>query len=118
MGLISDTGFSYGHGVVTVTAGAGVGYVVALGAGFHAAGGSRHLQRRGGRETIAYGLYQDAACTTPWGDSDSFGTFPAGGEHGVGTGRAEALTIYARLLVTTLGTPGLYEDSVTVTVLY
>jgi spore coat protein U-like protein len=118
-GAVYDAGPSLGHGLVVVSAPSGVTFSVALGSGVHPSGDHRNLQRVGGVEKIPYNLYQDAACSIPWGDSDSSATFPsASGVSAVGTGRGEPITIYGKLVLPELLPAGTYGDTVLVTILY
>jgi spore coat protein U-like protein len=108
-----------GIGTVTVTAPAGVSFKVAWGGGFHYSAGSRHLKRNNGAEMIPYSLYRDAGCTLATGDADLGDTYPAGsGVAGTGNGRDVLITTYARLMVPGQAPPGLYVDSIMVSVLY
>lgn len=61
---------------------------------------------------IVYGLYRDAARALPWGS--------AGGQTsaGTGTGLAQAATVYGRVAPQTTPAPGLYSDTIVVTVTY
>ena len=116
-GQFHGSGTFAAQSVLRVRAPAGAACEVTAGAGQNASGGSRNIQRLGGRELIPYELYKDSACTIPWGDSDTDGTFPGGsGLLFQGTGRNEVITIYARLVVGPRLPPGAYGDSLVVTV--
>lgn len=104
---------------ITVAAPAGLNFSIALGGGFHPAAGLRHLKQNDGAETIPYNLYQDAGCTRALGDANLGDTFPAGtGVTGSGIGRDLLITVYGRLSVPSRAPPGLYLDSIVVSVTY
>lgn len=108
-----------GMGTVTVTAPGGLNFRIALDRGFHYTGGVRHLKRSTGPELISYSLYSDAGCTLSLGDAGFGDTFPAGRSvAATGIGRAQLITIYARLTVPAPAPPGLYLDSIMVSVIY
>jgi spore coat protein U-like protein len=65
-----------------------------------------------GAERLAYNLYQDAARTIVWGD----GTPPS--RTLVGTRRRTTYTIYGRIPAGQWVAPGVYGDSITVTLLF
>lgn len=62
-------------------------------------------------DTIAYGLYQDAAHTEAWGTGAAVKT-------GTGSGGAVPLTVYAKIPDTEGAHPGLFKDIVTATITY
>jgi len=63
--------------------------------------------------TVQYSLYTTAARTTVWGDTVGTDTVAA-----TGNGAAQVYTIYGRVPPQTTPAPGLYTDTVTVTVTY
>lgn len=100
---------------ISVTCSPGVAYTVGIGAGTAGTVTSRlmSLHSGGSSATIPYGLYQDAADTTPWGDTTSTE------EAGTGNGSAQTLTVYAQ--VPAASTPpavGIYGDYLPITVTY
>jgi spore coat protein U-like protein len=108
-----------GIGTVTFTAPAGLNFRVALGGGFYYSAGFRHLKQNDGAETIPYNLYQDAGCTLAFGDAGLGDTFaPGSGVAGSGIGRDVLIRVYGRLTVLSSAPPGLYLDSVVVSVTY
>jgi spore coat protein U-like protein len=108
-----------GMATIIVTAPGGLNFRVALDRGFHFFGGVRHLKSNIGAEVIPYSLYSDAGCTLALGDAGFGDTFPAGSSvTGTGIGRAQLITIYARLTVPAPAPPGLYLDSIMVSVIY
>jgi spore coat protein U-like protein len=118
-GPIYTAGTFTGIGTVTVTAPVGLNFRVAVDGGFHYFAGFRHLKRNGGAEVIPYSLYNDAGCTLALGDAGLGDRFPAGSSvAGTGIGRDELITIYGRLTVPALAPPGLYLDSIMVSVIY
>ena len=93
-------------------------YTVSLGAGSGAgATVGKRLMTGSSAATVAYGLYQDSARSTVWGATPP----PAAGANtvsGVGTGSAQALTIYGRVPPQPTPTQGTYNDTVLVTLTY
>jgi spore coat protein U-like protein len=65
-----------------------------------------------GAASISYGLYKDVGYGQPWGD--------ARGDvvTGTGTGAVEALPVYGIVPAQTTPAPGVYRDTVVVTVTY
>lgn len=61
---------------------------------------------------IVYGLYRDAARSLPWGATAGQTT------SGTGTGLSQAATVYGRVAPQTTPAPGLYSDTIVVTVTY
>jgi spore coat protein U-like protein len=66
-----------------------------------------------GAEFVTYGLYRDAARTQPWGATLGTNTLS-----GTGTGNTAAIPVYGRVPPQTTPTPGLYTDTVVITVNY
>lgn len=64
-------------------------------------------------EFVRYGLYRDAARTLPWGATLGTNTYS-----GTGTGLSVSVPVYGRVPVQATPTPGLYSDTVVVTVNY
>ncbi len=110
-------GSATANGDVSVTCSENVAYHITLDAGLNYAAGARNLSD-GGAGRFGYALYKDPALTSEWGDSDYANTFTGGSSLAdTGNGALQAHTVYGRLLPGT-GTPGLYTDTVTVTVVY
>jgi len=108
-----------GIGTVVVTAPAGLNFSVAWGKGLHYSSGFRHMKRSGGADLIPYTLYRDAGCTVSLSDPGLGDTYPAGSSvAAMGTGRAQVIPIHGRLTVPVQAQPGMYLDSIVVTVLY
>jgi spore coat protein U-like protein len=115
-GDIGEPGTYGGTASLDVTVPPGMEYAVAADAGLHSFGGFRCVMLKDGAEVIPYQLYKDPACNTPWGDSDFEDTFPYGSAiRGEGTGAPQSVTMYGRLLVGPAPIPGLYGDSVVIT---
>ncbi len=131
---ISGTGLNFGNyvgaqltstGAITVTCSQDRPYNVTLDRGLNS---TSNLNIRGMRDvnsqtfTVAlqYFLYKDSAMTQEWGDSGFAGTYPLGTSvSGTGTGSAQTLTIYGKLLADQLGAaPGIYTDTVVATLLF
>jgi spore coat protein U-like protein len=104
------------NGDVTVNCSDTVSYNIALDAGLHYNAPNREVSD--GVNGIGYGLYQDSAYTTEWGDSDFGNTYAAGLSQGdTGNGLDQPHTVYGGLGASS-GPLGPYTDVVTVTVHY
>jgi spore coat protein U-like protein len=66
-----------------------------------------------GGNTVTYGLYQNSARTTAWGDVIGTNT-----EAGTGTGLSQSYTVYGRVPSQTTPAPATYTDSIVTTVTY
>jgi spore coat protein U-like protein len=88
-------------------------YTVALNGGNSGAVNPTQRKMANGPSQITYGLYRDAARTLPWGST--MGTNTASG---TGTGLIQALTVYGRVAAQTTPAPGVYQDTIVVTVTY
>jgi spore coat protein U-like protein len=97
-------------GNIQLTCSNGTPYTVTLDAGLHASGTTRQMTN--GTDNVAYGLYQDVARATPWGDGTTFG----GALSGNGTGAAVDMNIYGRVPPQAAVSAGTYTDTVLVTV--
>lgn len=88
-------------------------YSVALSNG--TGGGTGPLQRRmvKGSEAVIYGLYQNAGRTLAFGSTAGTDTLS-----GIGTGLAQTLNVYGRILPQTTPSAGAYADTITVTLTY
>jgi len=119
----SDTE-TFANGGITVNATSGLPYHITLDKGYYYgdAGYSGWRSLSNGTGYVVYGLWQDSAFTTQWGDNDYLDTYPNGSSQaGTGTGGGQAFTVYGILYpytATTGSTAGTYVDYVTVTVNY
>ncbi|PPD13643.1 MAG: hypothetical protein CTY25_15105 [Methylobacterium sp.] len=66
-----------------------------------------------GAEFVTYGLYRDAARSQPWGSTLGSNTLS-----GTGTGLTVSVPVYGRVPPQTTPSPGIYTDTVVVTVQY
>jgi spore coat protein U-like protein len=66
-----------------------------------------------GSEQVIYGLYRDAPRSLPWGSTAGTDTVS-----GVGNTTVHSLAVYGRIRAQTTPSPGLYADTVVVTVSY
>ncbi|WGD49260.1 spore coat protein U domain-containing protein [Bradyrhizobium sp. CB1650] len=100
-------------GQVTVTCTPNTSYTVSLNGGTtNAPPAARKMSKS--TETVTYGLYKDAARSQVWGDAGTPGsTVP-----GTGTGLAQNLSVYGRVPPQATPSPGVYSDTVVVTVTY
>ena len=101
-------------GAVTVTCTNGAPYKIALsyGTGAGAGTGGRRYMKSGATQ-IEYNIYKDAARTSIWGDSLGINT-----NDSTGTSGNQTFTAYGRVLSQTTPAPGIYSDSIVVTVNY
>lgn len=88
-------------------------YQVQLDGGLSAATNPTLRKMTKAAEFVTYGLYRDAARTLPWGATLGSNTLS-----GTGTGNTVAVPVYGRVPVQTTPTPGVYTDTVVVTVNY
>jgi spore coat protein U-like protein len=66
-----------------------------------------------GVDAVSYAMFRDSARTLNWGNTVATDTLA-----GVGTGLAQALTVYGRVAAQAAVAPGTYTDIVSVTVTY
>ncbi len=88
-------------------------YYVNLGDGLNRDGSYYPRMNGPGGVLIGYRLSQNAARTVEWRNTYNFD-----GQNGVGTGLAQSLTVYGRVLPGQYGTPGPYTDTIVVTLTY
>lgn len=100
-------------GQLAVTCTPNTSYAVSLNGGTTGSPpASRKMSK--GSERVTYGLYKDAARSQVWGDPSTPGsTVP-----GTGTGLAQNLAVYGRVPPQPTPSPGLYSDTVVVTITY
>jgi spore coat protein U-like protein len=66
-----------------------------------------------GSEQVTYGLYRDATRTQPWGSTTGTNTAAS-----TGNGASQSISVFGRVPFQTTGSPGVYSDTVTVTVTF
>jgi spore coat protein U-like protein len=90
-------------------------YDIGLDAGTTTGGlvSQRLLFNSGNNATVKYNLYTDAGRGTIWGNTVSTDTV-----HATGNGATQNYTIYGRVPPQTTPAPGLYTDTITVTITY
>lgn len=87
-------------------------YSVGLNQGLYGAGvTTRQMSGTGG--LINYALFRDAGRTLNWGETIATDTVA-----GTGNGAAQAYTVYGRVPPQTTPAPGLYSDTITITITY
>ena len=101
-------------GQVTVACNNGVPFTVALDGGLHTDGANR-LLANGTGGVLPYRL---TYVGVDWGDVGVTDTFPGNPVASAGTGIPEAFTVEARLFGNQDAPPGVYTDTVTVTVAF
>jgi spore coat protein U-like protein len=84
---------------------------LSAGSGARATTSTRYMTGPGG-DTVAYGLYTNSSYSVPWGDGGS-GSATVGGN---GTGTAQTIPVYARVLPQATPRPGNYSDTIIATV--
>lgn len=98
-------------GQVEVRCTPGNTYSIALSGGNAGASPAQRKMKKGA-ETITYGLYKDARRSQPWGENAET-TVMARGD-----GNHQRFTVYGRVPVQHTPSPGIYTDTVIVTVTY
>lgn len=95
---------------LSATCSASTPYAISLGDGLNATGPMQRAMIHGGQQ-LAYGLYQDSARLAAWG---------AGGNAmaATGSGLPQSQTIFGRIPAQVTPPPGIYQDTVVVTVSY
>ena len=88
-------------------------YTVALNAGAGAGATTTIRKMTLTGATIDYGLYRDAARSQNWGNTVATDTAA-----GTGTGAVQQSTIYGRVPPQTTPAPGLYQDTIQISVTY
>jgi spore coat protein U-like protein len=88
-------------------------YTLALNGGNSGAVNPTQRKMSNGPAQITYGLYRDAARSLSWGSTTGTNT-----ASGTGTGLTQALTIFGRVPAQTTPAPGLYKDTIVVTLTY
>jgi spore coat protein U-like protein len=91
----------------------GTGYTIGLDGGLSGASDPTARQLDSGTNTITYGIYRDAARTQPWGTTIGGNTIP-----GTGSGNFQDYTAYGRIPQQTTPPPGVFADTIVVTVTY
>ena len=88
-------------------------YTIALNAGGGTGATFAVRKMTSGANTMNYSLYTDSGHSNVWGD----GTAGSVTSAGTGTGAAQTITVYGRIPPQTV-TPGVYNDTITVTITY
>jgi len=108
-----------GSTTVSVTCTNASPYSIGMGNGANFASGTRNMISGG--NTVAYGLYVDAAYTHPWttGATNSTCTTTNDCYLGTGSGTAQPINIYGQVpTVATAPASGTYTDTVLMTITY
>jgi len=100
-------------GSIVVNCNSGIPYTISLNGGLSGALDPALRQMVNGADDITYGIYQNPARTTPWGDT--IGTNTVGS---VGTGLNQTFTTFGRVPPQTTPPPATYQDTIIVTVTY
>jgi spore coat protein U-like protein len=98
--------------VITTQCTAGVAYQIGLDNGLHSSAATRRMSG-GGSEFVAYELYLDSGRTQRWGNTLNNDTLSL-----TGTGQPQGSPVNGRVPAQAAAAPGLYSDTVTVTVTY
>jgi spore coat protein U-like protein len=98
-------------GGVNVTCTPGTKYTIAMDGGLTGATNPEQRLMRSGTNTIAYGLYADAAHTTPWSATGSRLV------SGTGAGAVQSIAVFGRVAPQSAAI-GQYSDTVVVTITY
>jgi len=95
-----------------------VQYTISLSAGGGGSYGARRMTTGGAPTTLAYQLYRDSAGTSVWGDGSAGTVTVQGVEALVLLGSGRNIPVYGRLPARQNVAPGVYADTVVVTVTY
>jgi spore coat protein U-like protein len=98
---------------VSVLCSFGTAYNVGLDAGLGAGATVANRKVTSGANLLNYSLYQDAARTVVWGNTNGSNTLS-----GTGSGVTQALTVYGRVFSGQSAALGNYQDTITVTVYF
>lgn len=98
-------------GTVTVTCTSGQAYDVGLNAGLASGATVTTRSMQNGSALLGYQLFSNAGRTTNWGNSSSTGWVA-----GIGTGSAQAYTIYAQIPAGKSGALETYTDTITASI--
>ncbi|MCI0466362.1 MAG: spore coat U domain-containing protein [Beijerinckiaceae bacterium] len=88
-------------------------YDIGLNQGTTAGGTTATRLMTSGSATVSYQMFSDAARTVNWGNTVGTDTVAA-----TGNGAAQSYTIFGRVPAQTTPAPGLYTDTVTITVTF
>jgi spore coat protein U-like protein len=99
---------------ITATCSAGAPYTISLNAGTGAGATFASRRMTSGPNALAYTLYTDAGRSIIWGD----GTSGSSTFNGAGTGVAQAITVFGRILSGQSVPTGAYSDTITVTITF
>jgi spore coat protein U-like protein len=99
-------------GEISVTCTKGAPYTISLDGG--TTGGTPTARKMSkGAEQITYGLYRNAGRTLGWGQTNNVDNVA-----GMGTGIQENFTVYARVPPQPTPSPGVYTDTIVVTIMH
>ena len=99
-------------GTISVRCTTGTDYRVGLNGGLAGAGAPDQRRMSNGASSVRYGIYRDAARTQGWGDA------PGNSVSGIGNGNFQNYTTYGRVFPQASPPPGVYTDTIVVTVDY
>jgi spore coat protein U-like protein len=110
--IASGSAATTSSNTITVTCPSGTTYNVGLLPSNGNTDGSGTMKGSGGNaDTVGYQLYSNSGLSTPWGNATSAAT-TGNGVHGNGSGGAQQMTVYARIVGNTDVTPDTYTDTV------
>lgn len=98
---------------ITVTCTATTPYDIGLDKGVNGASVTTRQMKDAGTDLINYSLFSDSGHTTNWGN-----TIGTDAVHATGTGSAQAFTVFGRIPPQASQPPGLYTDTITITVTF
>jgi spore coat protein U-like protein len=88
-------------------------YIIRLDAGDGTGATIGNRLMTAGGATVSYSIYRDAARTQVWGETDGTNTVA-----GTGNGAVQTIDVYGQIPAQTTPAPGVYTDTVQVTVSY
>jgi spore coat protein U-like protein len=96
-------------------------YSIGLNTGSNASGGQRRMYSAATGTYVNYGLFLDSLFTQPWSSASSTTVCTNGSNTcylGTGTGSVQSISVYGQAPVQTTPAPGVYNDTVVVTLTY
>lgn len=98
---------------IDATCTAGTPYTIAIGQGLSGTTDPARRRMSKGAEGVTYGLYRDSGRSLPWG-----WTAGSNADAGIGAGSRQSIPVYGRAPAQATPSPGVYTDTVVVTLTY
>ena len=101
------------NNTISVNCSNGTPYTIGLDGGLSGTSNPTMRQMTSGVSTINYGIYQNSARSTPWGNATGTDTISS-----VGDGTTQNYTAFGRVQIQSTPPPGTYTDTIIVTMTY